>query len=78
MLTRPKPSNIQKQVSDKLSYLILRGRWYDMIVINAHGTTEDEDDPIKDSFSEELEETLDQFPSYHMKILFGEFNARAE
>ena len=30
-----------------MSYLILRGRWYDIIVINAHAPTEDKDDLIK-------------------------------
>ena len=63
-------------ISDRLSYLILRGRWYDIIVINAHAPTEDKDDLIKDSFYEELEQTLDQFPRYHMKILLGDFNAK--
>ena len=46
-------------------------------VINAHAPTEDKDDLIKDSFYEELEQTLDQFPRYHMKILLGDFNAKA-
>ena len=63
-------------ISDRLSYLILRGRWYDIIVINTHAPTEDKDDLIKDSFYEELEQTLDQLPRYHMKILLGDFNAK--
>ena len=60
-------------ISDRLSYLILRGRWYDIIVINTHAPIEDKDDLINDSFYEDLEETLDQFPRYHMKILVGNF-----
>ena len=36
-------------ISDRLSYLILRGRWYD-IIINAHAPTDDKDDLIKDRF----------------------------
>ena len=59
-----------------MSYLILRGRWNDVIVVNAHAPTEDKDDLIKDSFYEELEQTFDQFPRYHMKILLGDFNAK--
>jgi hypothetical protein len=33
-------------------------------------------DDSKDSFYEELEEVFDHFPKYHMKILFGDFNAK--
>jgi hypothetical protein len=41
-----------------------------------HAPTEDEDDDIKDSFYEELEQVFDQFPRYHMKILLGDFNTK--
>jgi hypothetical protein len=62
-------------VSDKISYIILRGRWYD-IVLNFHAPTEDKTDDVKDSFYEELECVFDKFPKYHMKILLGEFSAK--
>ncbi|KAJ4443810.1 hypothetical protein ANN_05591 [Periplaneta americana] len=51
-------------ISDRLSYLVLKGRWCDIVVINAHAPTEEKDDHIKDSFYEELEETFDQLPRY--------------
>jgi hypothetical protein len=42
-----------------------------------HAPTEGKDDDvIKDSFHEELEQVFDQFPRYHMKILLGDFNAK--
>jgi endonuclease/exonuclease/phosphatase family metal-dependent hydrolase len=34
-------------------------------------------DDIKDSFYEELGRVFDQLPRYNMKILLGEFNAKA-
>jgi hypothetical protein len=37
--------------------------------------TED-DDVIKDSFYEYLEQAFDHFPRYHMKILLEDFNAK--
>jgi hypothetical protein len=61
-------------VGDRISYITLKGRWYD-IVLNVQAPTEDKDD-IKDSFYEELEQVFDQFPRYHMKILLGDFNAK--
>jgi hypothetical protein len=63
-------------VNDKMSYIILRGRWFHTIVLNVHATTEDKTDYVKDSFYEELERIFDKFPKYHMKILLGDLNAK--
>jgi exonuclease III len=62
-------------VSDRMSYITLKSRWYD-IVLNVHDPTEDKDDDIKDSFYEELQQVFDQFSRYHLKILLGDFNAK--
>jgi hypothetical protein len=63
-------------VSDRMSYIILRGRWCHIIVLNVHARTEDITDDVKDSFYVELECVFDKFPKYHMKILLGDFNAK--
>jgi hypothetical protein len=63
-------------VSDRMSYIILRGHWCHIIVPNVHAPTEDKTDDVKDSFYEELERVFDKFPKYHMKILLGDFNAK--
>jgi hypothetical protein len=42
-------------VSHRMSYIILRGRWCNIIVLNVHAPTEDKTDDVKDSFYEELE-----------------------
>jgi hypothetical protein len=59
-----------------MSYIILRGRWCNIIVVNVHVPCEDMSDDIKDSFYEELGRVFDQFPRYDMKILSGDFNAK--
>jgi hypothetical protein len=64
-------------VRDRMSYIILRGRWFHIIVLNDHAPTEDKIDNVKDSFCDELEHIFDKFPKYHMKILLGDFNAKA-
>jgi hypothetical protein len=46
-------------VSDRISYITLKGRWCDTIVLNVHVPTEDKDNVIKDSFYEELEQVFD-------------------
>jgi exonuclease III len=63
-------------VSDRILYIVLRGRWCNIILLNAHAPTEDRGDDSKDSFYEELEGRFDHFPKYHMKILLGDFNAK--
>jgi exonuclease III len=63
-------------VSDRMSYIILRGRWSDIIVLNVHALTENKIDDVKDSFYDELERAFDKFPKYHMKILLGDFNSK--
>ena len=63
-------------VSDRVSYIVLRGRWCDIIVLNMHEPSEEKSDESKDSFCEELEQVFDHFPTYHMKILLGEFNEK--
>jgi hypothetical protein len=58
-----------------MSYIILRGCWCNIIVLNAHAPTEDKIADIKDRFYDELEQVFDKFPRYHMKILLGDSNA---
>jgi hypothetical protein len=59
-----------------MSYIIPRGRWCHIIVLNVHASTEDKTDDVKDSFYEELESVFDKSPKYHIKILLGDFNAK--
>jgi hypothetical protein len=63
-------------VSDRMSYIMLSGRWFNIIVINMHALCEDTSDDIKDSFYEEIGRVLDQFPRYDIKILLSDFNAK--
>jgi exonuclease III len=65
-------------VSGRMSYIILRGRWCDIIVFNVHAPTEDKSDDVKDRFYKGLEQVFDKFPNYHIKILLGDFNAKVD
>jgi exonuclease III len=42
-------------VSDRMSYIVLRGRWCNIIFLNVHAPTEEKGDDSKDSFYEQLE-----------------------
>jgi hypothetical protein len=48
-------------VSDRMSYIILRGRWCHIIGLIVHAPTEDKTDDVKNSFYEELERVFDKF-----------------
>jgi hypothetical protein len=48
-------------VSDRMAYIILRGRWFHIIVLNVHAPTENKTDDVKDGFYEELERIFDKF-----------------
>jgi hypothetical protein len=48
-------------VSDRMSYIILRGPWCNIIVLNVHAPSEEKSDDSKDSFYEELEQVFDHF-----------------
>jgi hypothetical protein len=56
-------------ISNRMSYIILRGRWCHIIVLNVHSSTEDKIDYVKDSFYEELERVFDKFPKYHKNLV---------
>ncbi|PNF28102.1 hypothetical protein B7P43_G12260 [Cryptotermes secundus] len=65
-------------VSDRMSYIILRARWWDVIVLNVHAPTENKINDMRARFYEEPEHVLDKFPKYHMINLLGDFNAKME
>jgi hypothetical protein len=48
--------------SDRISYIVIRGRWCHIIILNVNALTEDKIDDVKDSFYEELERVFDKFP----------------
>ena len=63
-------------VSDRVSYIVLRGRCCNIIVLNVHATSEVKSDESKDGFFEELEQDFDHFSKYHMNVLLGDFSAK--
>jgi hypothetical protein len=58
-------------VNDRVSYIVLRGRWCNIIVITVHAQIQEKSDDSSDCFYEELEQVFD-----HIKILLENFNAK--
>jgi hypothetical protein len=62
-------------ISDRMSYIILRGHWCNVIVLNGHVACEGKSD-VKDKLYEELGRVLDKFPRHDMNISLDDFNAK--
>jgi len=60
----------------RTSYVVLRGRWCNIIVLDAHAPSEEKSDDSTDSFYEELEQVFDHVPKYRVKILLVDFNEK--
>jgi exonuclease III len=56
-------------VSGRMLYIILRGRWCNIIVLNVHAPTDDKIDDMNDSFYENLGSVFNKVPKYHMKFI---------
>jgi hypothetical protein len=59
-----------------VSFIVLRGHWSNIFVLNVHAPSKEKSDESKDSFYGELEQVYDHFPKYHMKILLEDINAK--
>jgi hypothetical protein len=55
--------------------IVLRGRWFNITVLNVHVPSEEKSDDSKDSFYEELEQVFIIF-LYHRKILLGKLSEK--
>lgn len=67
-----------KPVNDKTCYVILKGKYFDVVVISCYGPTEEKAVEEKDNFYEELEDVYDKLPRYCIKIFIGNFNAKID
>jgi len=63
-------------VSDTVSYIVLRGRWCDVIVLKARSLIKDKNHHSKSGFCEESEQEFIHFPQCHMQTMFGDLSAR--
>jgi len=63
-------------VSNKMYYIVLKGHWYNRIVLNVHAPSEEKSGDSEDRFFKELEQVFDHFPMYHLTILLGDFKVK--
>lgn len=63
-------------VSDRICYIRIAGRLFDLVNINCYAPTEDKNDDIKDIFYEKLEAVYDSLPIHCVKMVVGDFNSK--
>jgi len=63
-------------ISDRICYIELKCKWYNMFLINCYAPTEDKSDDIKNKFYEDLDLVCDTLPIDKPKIILGDFNAK--
>jgi hypothetical protein len=63
--------------SDRMSHIILKDHWCDIIALNVNAPRKDNIADMKDSFYKELELVFDKFPKYHTKILLTRFQCQS-
>jgi len=52
------PVKRAKFVSDRMSYIVLRGRWFNVIVLNVHAPSDEKSGDSNDSFYGELDQVF--------------------
>lgn len=63
-------------VNDRICYIKIFGRHFDLILINCYAPTEDKADDIKEKFYDELETVVNSLPNHCSKMIVGDFNAK--
>lgn len=65
-----------KPENERICSIRLKGKMFNMTLINAHAPTEDAEDHVKEKFYDTLEKIYDLAPRHDIKIVLGDFNAK--
>lgn len=65
-----------KPIDERLCTLRIKGKFFNITIINGHAPTEDKDDDVKDVFYENLQKAYNNSPARDIKIVLGDFNAK--
>lgn len=65
-----------KALSPQMAYLRVKGRFFNLSILNAHAPTEDKPTDEKEDFYDKLEKALDECPQRDIKIIIGDMNAQ--
>lgn len=63
-------------INDRISYLRLKGKFFNTILINVHAPTEEKEPEVKEMLYDILDGVYNRLPTYDVKIVLGDFNAK--
>lgn len=63
-------------INERLGNIRLRGKFHNISLVSFYAPTEDSDDEEKDQFYDTLDELVGKLPSFDMKIVLGDANAK--
>jgi len=63
-------------ISGRIYKLRIKGKFYNIPLINIYAPAEDKEEDIKEQFYEELQRTLDRVPKHDVTIILGDMNAK--
>lgn len=63
-------------VNDRICYIKIAGRLFDLVIINCYASTEEKDDETKDKFYDDLERVVNSLPTHCIRTMIGGLNAK--
>lgn len=63
-------------LDERLCSIRVRGKFFNITLINAHAPTEEKEDDLKEEFYEKLQALYNRAPERDVKIILGDFNAK--
>jgi hypothetical protein len=63
-------------INERISKLRLKGKYYNITIINIYAPTEEKDEETKERFYAELQQIQEKVPKYHLVITLGDYNAK--
>ena len=63
-------------INERISKLRLKGKFYNITIINVHAPTEEKDEETKERFYAELQQIQEKVPKHNLVIILGVYNAK--
>jgi hypothetical protein len=63
-------------INDRICYIELKGKWFNILLVNCYAPTENKSEKIKNAFYEELHRIYDTSPTGKPKFILGDFIAK--
>lgn len=63
-------------VNSRIAILTIEVKWFDIVFVNIHASTQEKTQKEKDDFYDELESILENTPDSKIQIILGDMNAK--